>query len=164
MIDDELLSKFDRIEDLPVSEEMLGAYLEGNLDDAESLEISSIVDSNPNISAISFEINNEVSFEHNNLEDTSHANIEDFSLPEINAAIFEPANLDSINAIDFSNVLAPFDFGVSAIADTPIETVESFTDENNFSPFDSSDADAQSLDTDYDVDADNNMFNDNYDY
>lgn len=35
MISDELLNKFDRIEDLPVSEEMLGAYLEGNLSEDE---------------------------------------------------------------------------------------------------------------------------------
>lgn len=35
MISDELLSKFDRIEDLPVSEEMLGAYIEGNLSGSE---------------------------------------------------------------------------------------------------------------------------------
>lgn len=35
MIGDELLSKFGRIEDLPVSEEMLGAYLEGNLSEDE---------------------------------------------------------------------------------------------------------------------------------
>ena len=35
MINDELLAKFDRIQDLPVSEEMLGAYLEGNISDSE---------------------------------------------------------------------------------------------------------------------------------
>ena len=37
MIDEELLNKFDRIQDLPVSEEMLGAYMEGNTSDDESL-------------------------------------------------------------------------------------------------------------------------------
>lgn len=36
MISDELLSKFNRIQDLPVSEEMLGAYLEGNLNQKEA--------------------------------------------------------------------------------------------------------------------------------
>jgi len=39
MIDDELLAKFDRIQDLPVSEEMLGAYLEDNLSAVENLQI-----------------------------------------------------------------------------------------------------------------------------
>ena len=32
------LNKFDDLEDLPVSEEMLGAYLEGNLHGAEFRE------------------------------------------------------------------------------------------------------------------------------
>lgn len=47
MIDDELLAKFDRIQDLPVSEEMLGAYIEGALNRSELSEIRSIIsDSN----------------------------------------------------------------------------------------------------------------------
>lgn len=45
MIDDELLNKFDRIQDLPVSEEMLGAYYEGKTTPYETLNIqSSILD------------------------------------------------------------------------------------------------------------------------
>lgn len=43
MISDELLNKFARIEDLPVSEEMLGAYLEGNLSDNEVSRILPII-------------------------------------------------------------------------------------------------------------------------
>lgn len=43
MIDDELLAKFDRIQDLPVSEEMLGAYVEGNLDNFDSDVVSSAI-------------------------------------------------------------------------------------------------------------------------
>lgn len=39
MIDDELLAKFDRIQDLPVSEEIIGAYLEGSTDFSESFVI-----------------------------------------------------------------------------------------------------------------------------
>lgn len=39
MIDDELMKKFDSIEDLPISEEMLGAYLEGNLDSVEASHV-----------------------------------------------------------------------------------------------------------------------------
>lgn len=35
MIDDELLNKFDRIQDLPVSEEMLGAYIEDKLNHSD---------------------------------------------------------------------------------------------------------------------------------
>ncbi len=43
MISDELLNKFARIEDLPVSEEMLGAYLEGNLSENEVSQILPII-------------------------------------------------------------------------------------------------------------------------
>ena len=43
MIDDNLLAKFDRIQDLPVSEEMLGAYMEGNVDSCEASQIESVI-------------------------------------------------------------------------------------------------------------------------
>lgn len=43
MIDEELLNKFDRIQDLPVSEEMLGAYYEGKTTPSESLSIQSSI-------------------------------------------------------------------------------------------------------------------------
>lgn len=39
MIDEGLLSKFDRIQDLPVPEEMLGAYIEGGLNIVETLQL-----------------------------------------------------------------------------------------------------------------------------
>ena len=52
MIDADLLHKFDSIEDLPVSEEMLGAYLEGNLDDAEVSEIESMLQNSSNLTDI----------------------------------------------------------------------------------------------------------------
>lgn len=51
MISDELLNKFDRIEDLPVSEEMLGAYLEGTLDSFESANIESEISSDSHLSS-----------------------------------------------------------------------------------------------------------------
>lgn len=43
MIDDDLLNTFDSIEDLPISEEMLGAYLEGNLRGAEMREVQNLI-------------------------------------------------------------------------------------------------------------------------
>lgn len=50
MISDELLNKFDSIEDLPVSEEMLGAYLENNLSAVEHLQIEQQIINNPELS------------------------------------------------------------------------------------------------------------------
>lgn len=56
MIDEELLSKFDRIQDLPVSEEMLGAYLEGNLSDAEIDDMEMMLQYHPDINNIYSEV------------------------------------------------------------------------------------------------------------
>jgi len=39
----ELMSQFDDLQDLPVSEEMLGAYIEGNLDDSEQHLVESSI-------------------------------------------------------------------------------------------------------------------------
>lgn len=47
MSTDDLLRKFSDIEDLPVSEELLGAYLEGTLSGAEMREIRNIIDTEP---------------------------------------------------------------------------------------------------------------------
>lgn len=52
MIDEELLNKFDRIQDLPVSEEMLGAYLEGNLDFYEMEDLSNIANNDTMLQSI----------------------------------------------------------------------------------------------------------------
>lgn len=52
MISDELLNKFGRIEGLPVSEEMLGAYLEGNLDLLESSQIEFQISIDPYLSGL----------------------------------------------------------------------------------------------------------------
>lgn len=43
MIDNELFAKFDRIQDLPFSEKMLGAYMEGKVDLYEASQIESVV-------------------------------------------------------------------------------------------------------------------------
>lgn len=51
IIDDDFLSKLDSLEELPVSEEMLGAYIEGNqLLGSEIHEIDSFIASDPYIS------------------------------------------------------------------------------------------------------------------
>ena len=49
MIDEELLNKFDRIQDLPVSEEMLGAYYEGKTTPSETLSIQSSISDDSSI-------------------------------------------------------------------------------------------------------------------
>lgn len=68
MIDEELLNKFDRIQDLPVSEEMLGAYLEGNLRGSELREVHRYLHHEPFCREICNEISNEDLINLNQLE------------------------------------------------------------------------------------------------
>lgn len=56
MIDEQLLSKWDCIQDLPISEEQLGAYLEGRIDFPDSIGISTIIDSTPDLSLLYAEV------------------------------------------------------------------------------------------------------------
>ncbi len=65
MISDELLNKFDRIEDLPVSEEMLGAYLEGNLNEDEISEIIPVISQDGIVSNLMTSIEETQSDENN---------------------------------------------------------------------------------------------------
>lgn len=50
MIDEKLLNKFDRIQDLPVPEEMLGAYIEGNVDSSEASQIEFAISEDTDLS------------------------------------------------------------------------------------------------------------------
>lgn len=46
---DDIINRFDDIQDLPVSEEMLGAYMEGNLRGAEIREIQNLICQDDNL-------------------------------------------------------------------------------------------------------------------
>ena len=65
MISDELLNKFDRIEGLPVSEEILGAYLEGNLNEDEISEIIPVISQDGIVSNLMISIEETQSDENN---------------------------------------------------------------------------------------------------
>lgn len=49
---DDLISRFGEIQDLPVSEELLGAYLEGNLDVYEMTEVSNLIYNDPSLKSM----------------------------------------------------------------------------------------------------------------
>lgn len=92
MISDELLNKFDRIEDLPVSEEMLGAYLEGNLHGSEFREIQNYIHDNDDVLGLidivenDIDILNDIDESFNNSISPfvdSEETLADFDLPEI---------------------------------------------------------------------------------
>lgn len=65
MIDDELLNKFDRIQDLPISEEMLGAYIEDKLDNAEREFIQQEINSDLSLINLSHSITEDIESELN---------------------------------------------------------------------------------------------------
>ena len=52
----EIISRFDKIKELSVSEEMLGAYIEGNLDMCEMESLSRIIQDDSQLKAITEEI------------------------------------------------------------------------------------------------------------
>lgn len=63
MISDELLSKFDSIEDLPISEEMLGSYIEGSLDIDKTIICEDIMAHDSSLNDLFFEITNDPSIQ-----------------------------------------------------------------------------------------------------
>ena len=113
MINDELLAKFDRIQDLPVSEEMLGAYIEGNLDNTESSEIATAIASNEALCDLLENVDM-----HTEIQDTSDLNASMFNsginadLPDIIVDAFHtesPTMLDEIVEIYGFNANGDFD-------------------------------------------------------
>lgn len=93
MISDELLNKFDSIEDLPVSEEMLGAYLENNLDSFEAAQIESCISEDSNLSDFVAEVSQEDignildNLEHQIYDPSYPVFIYDLDLPNIEGDI-----------------------------------------------------------------------------
>lgn len=102
MIDDELLSKFNSLEDLPISEEMLGAYIEGSLSYHECDEIEDILATN-NDFALFF---NDVS-DYNEISEGSFiSNLDLSEVPDL-SALFESNVIEyeienTLNSVDIS--------------------------------------------------------------
>lgn len=68
MIDEELLNKFDRIQDLSVSEEMLGAYIEGSIGSNDASLIELAMSQDAELSDFVDSITRDSSFILNNIE------------------------------------------------------------------------------------------------
>ena len=172
MIDEELLTKFASIEDLPISEEILGAYLEDNLSDAESIVVNNIIDSFSELSSIIAEIPSiddfntfELYTEEQDFDESSE--LEDFELPSISS--LELADTPSICADEFLiqstledvvNVGSVYHLDPSSLDDTQ----QMF--ENNLFSDDSSTHDSNSLESNDNSDSlsDEDMFNSNLDF
>lgn len=75
-------SKFDFIEDLPVSEEMIGAYLEGNLLGSELREVSNFVESDDNLYCIVNEVES-----ISNIQEETESNLQTINSPLLDFAV-----------------------------------------------------------------------------
>lgn len=105
MINDELLSKFERIKDLPVSEEMLGAYAEGNVTDSEQMLISTIADSSSEISTLLSDVEE--------WKGVFESDLHDFN--QIDVVAVPVNNLPNIDDFLFSNNYEDTSFGLESI-------------------------------------------------
>ncbi len=83
MINDELLTKFESIQDLPISEEFLAAYDEGKLDPYERLCIEAKIENNPLIDAIISDYQNDYLVYNDTQDDVIPFSLDDINLPEI---------------------------------------------------------------------------------
>lgn len=117
MINDDLLNKFNSIPDLPVSEEILGVYIEGRLNPLENMQVSSILEMESELSALDdSELDNSYDDFIFNEPETPSVDLDTIELPDIEFQStselrfenFSPelfnseahAPLDSINPLD----------------------------------------------------------------
>lgn len=156
MINDELLAKFDRIQDLPVSEEMLGAYIEGNLDSTEFSEIADAIASNEALSDLLDNVDM-----HTGIQDTSDLDASMFhsginaDLPDITVDAFHTESSTMLDGlIDIYGFDANDDFDTSDGIHTDF-----FHSENSYNA-DSFIDDLHSLNTD--SSNDDELFNDDF--
>lgn len=113
MIDySELINRISDMRDLPVSEEMLGAYCEGTLGSADAAVMDSCIANNAEIGELVNSVDNlHVSDDTFSL-DFSTNGIDDIDLPNVPlAGVFNPLDIDITPNID--------DFGMVAFAASP---------------------------------------------
>lgn len=113
MIDDELLAKFDRIQDLPVSEEMLGAYFEENLNSNDSAIVSDAIDKDLFLMNLSHDV-----FTHSTMpEKIFDETLIEFDIPQVIKCEDQSLEVESYNPEDYSNNIEQSDFELPDIDD-----------------------------------------------
>lgn len=82
---DEIISRIEALEDLPISEEMLGAYFESKLSEGESLAVRNIIDSDLFLTNLEQEvmITTEESINIGNWDDGDMEHLLPIVLPEV---------------------------------------------------------------------------------
>lgn len=104
---EELKARFASIQDLPVSEEMLGAYIEGNLNGADLRDVQNFINSDQSILDMIEVVESPMSFCGSNMEyeysseelyNDHMATIEDVYLP---IDLLEEMSVSIIDGLDF---------------------------------------------------------------
>lgn|SRR5574344_866352 len=111
---------------LPISEETLGAYLEGNLSDADASNIAQMIDSNDELKDFVNDLQNTEIDWSTTMEDDYDGSIPDVEIPEVETNGME------------DDILLPLYAGVQLLDDT-INDDHSFLSHDDTSIFDDSD-------------------------
>lgn len=172
MPDEEFLQKIADIEELPISEEMLGAYLEGNLTESQELVVNNVIDSFPQMSSIVEEISL--------IETTESLFVSDFDLPAELFSIISDIGLplssyDALNNsptpfLEYVSLIPPsmdyHSFEVIKHLDAPISDTSISDPDSSCSPYDSFITSSESIESNDNSDSilDNNMFDSNLDF
>lgn len=82
-----------RFQDFGISEEILGAYLEGNLTDYEHSFVETILQSDDGLKEFISEVTNDFIYKSNAFDEEISMNFNSFQLPEISGT--DPINTDS---------------------------------------------------------------------
>lgn len=165
MINDDLLRKFDSIDDLPVSEEMLGAYIEGNVNPMELSRIE--LEMSEDSDLLSFV--KELEYDSSSILDNLEKQILDPDYPHFLSDI----QLPDIESGDYNHVLndnymvaacCPDDFfgDASPLFSEDLHNADELL-KNNFSSDDSFGIVDQSLDIDSPEESDDMFNNDSVD-
>lgn len=156
MIDEKLLNKFARVKDLPVSEELLGAYLEDNLDNFDSSQIMSAISSDEILS----DLLERVSVTNNEEKDLAALNGVSFN-SGINSVLQDitfPINFEESSTI-LNELAECLDFGANDVLGIfpDHQFASDYSPKENFILSDSFSDDSHSLDSE--VSNDEEMFN-----
>lgn len=103
---EELKARFASIQDLPVSEEMIGAYIEGNLDSIQAQCVEDMMHQDCEFASLvddckAFDDMHNQSYLMENVVDFT--GLEDFNLPELPIDIYEPIDVCEPFVVDSCN-------------------------------------------------------------
>ena len=158
MIDySELINHISDMQDLPVSEEMLGAYCEGTLGSADAAVMDSCIANNAEIGELVDSVDNIHASDDTFSLDFCTNGIDDIDLPNVPlAGVFNPLNIDiTPNIDDFGMVAAVASPAFCGITDDFVSGSDVFFSDND----DSFLNDDDSIDTDDDINSDDSIDN-----